>query len=201
MEKGWPDLTCKASDTGLLCRWLEDELCQWGSCGAQLALACAGMPAPVRQRVVAFVGADLLDKPAALFTLANEMLRTFAESTELFLKRAERRQSVEAGKGLVTLFGSLSNDHVEGKLYKCLPKLHALQHIILELMRSSPGLALNPWPDCTWMDEDMIGRVCRQLIKTSSPITVLTTPVEQYLSLMSSHLKGRSVECLHHFEA
>ena len=179
MEKGWPDLTCKASDTGLLCRWLEDELCQWGSCGAQLALAGVLREPAVRQRVLSFVGAVVFDKPAALFTLSNLMLRTFAECTDMFLSRAERRIAVNAGKGALTTYGSLSLEHRATRVYKCLPKLHALQHIILELISPPPDLALNPWPDCTWMDEDMIGRVCRQLIKTSSPMTVLTTPVEQ----------------------
>lgn len=201
MENGWPKLTCKASETGLLGQWLEDELSQWGSCGAQLALAGVLREPAVRHRVLSFVGAVVFDKPAALFTLSNLMLRTFAECPDMFLSRAERRIAVNAGKGALTTYGSLSREHRASKIFKCLPKLHALQHIILELINSPPDLALNPWPDCCWMDEDMIGRVCRQLIKKSSPMTVLTRPVELYLSLMSSHLKGLSVESLRHFEA
>ena len=57
MENGWPKLTCKASETGLLGQWLEDELSQWGSCGAQLALAGVLREPAVRQWVLSFVGA------------------------------------------------------------------------------------------------------------------------------------------------
>ena len=48
----------------------------------------------------------------------------------------------------------------------------------------------NFWSDTCWMDEDQIGRVCRNLVQTCHASTVMVSAVEKYLAVLKSELLG-----------
>ena len=102
---------------------------------------------------------------AALFTSTAVFFRTLSRSP-LYMSAENRTLAQEAGLSILRgyrLMGlyTASEQHVGHFHVK--PKLHCFHHIVIKLGSS----AWNPWTDCCFMDEDMIGRVCRRIVRHS----------------------------------
>ena len=69
--------------------------------------------------------------------------------------------------------------------YKVRPKSHTLHHVILDLHHVPTW---NPWNDSCWMDEDLIGRVCADIVRKCSPTTVHVQGIRRYLALLKFKL-------------
>ena len=102
----------------------------------------------------------------------------------LWMRQAVAADSGEDGLYFLACYGKLARLSFEVRKcrYNMVPKLHCFHHVCLDLIRKSSHLSylLNPLAECTFQDEDFVGRVARLSRRVSPRLQCLRT-IQRYL--------------------
>lgn len=157
----FPEMLAKGYDTYLVLRWLKEEF-EGGIRG--------------------------LEHEYALLWTSDAFLSVLS-SGDAFLSAEEAEQVLTCGELFLKIW--INRVHADPSTFRVRPKLHLLQHILLEAtLRPSRK---NCWQDATWMDEDFLKKVGR-LVRRTHRRTAPKTGLQRYLVLLRHKLGIRVVE-------
>ena len=102
----------------------------------------------------------------------------------LWLKQAVAADCGEDGLYFLACYAKLARVSFDAQKcrYNMVPKLHCFHHVCLDLVRKSSLLTfiLNPLAECTFQDEDFVGRVARLSRRVNPRLQCLRT-IQRYL--------------------
>lgn len=184
-----PSCTYKASDVILVISWLSDLLCEQDieieRIGKRKFLPCTVVRA-LRQFVAP---ADRELVLARRVVCLMRMILTTWYRNSLIMRQEDQEKCYAAGLLVLRAWGHLSHMAASaGKTrWRLKKKIHALAHIIHAMADAMSHAAVNPASEACFMDEDMIGKICR-VIKVCHPTTVGSRCLENYAAHLNSLL-------------
>ena len=110
----------------------------------------------------------------------------------LWLSQDEASSAAESGLYFLAAYGKLASLYFEQRAcrYNLTPKLHCFHHVCMNLkvQSSKARFCLNPIGECTFQDEDFVGRVSR-LSRRVSPRMQCQRTIERYLTATRHELR------------
>ena len=157
LKSWWVELSCKAADTATVCQWLVQKLTAEPQAteDLQMVATCAwSWDSSLRKlsRGGVFLAAALAAE------VADQMSAALISYTWLHRRSLQQRM----------------------RCFKIRPKFHMLAEIARALKPRDRSDVWNPACDCTWGDEDFVGRVSR-LSRRTHPARAAVRTTQRYL--------------------